>query len=92
MLPVVFNRFNCLSNRAHGGSLGASADQTAHPSFSSLKGQTEAKLFGALLVVFDACLFASFRSSLFDVVFYLLSEPLGVDFDVPSRPSDLQKL
>ena len=26
-----------------------------------------------------------------DVVFYLLSEPLGVDFELPNRPSDPQK-
>ena len=26
-----------------------------------------------------------------DVVFYLLSEPLGIDSELPNRPSDLQK-
>ena len=64
-----FNRFNCLSNRAHGGSPGASADQTALLSFSSLPGQTVAKLFGALFVVLDALIFVYVRSSFFDVVF-----------------------
>ena len=57
----------------------------------ALPGQTVAKLFGALFVVLDALLFASFLSSSFDIVFYLLSEPLGVDFELPNRPSDLQK-
>ena len=79
-----FNRFNCLSNRAHGGSLGASGDQTALPSFSLLPGQTDSQLFEALFVVLDALLFASFLSSSFDIVFYLLSEPLGVDFELPN--------
>ena len=32
-----------------------------------------------------------FRFSFFDVVFYLLSVPLGVDFELASRPSDPQK-
>ena len=36
-------------------------------------------------------LLVSFRSSVVDVVCYLLSEPLGVDFELPSRPSDPQK-
>ena len=49
------------------------------------------KLFEALFVALDALLFASFLSSSFDIVFYLLSEPLGVDFELPNRPSDLQK-
>ena len=74
--------------REYGGSLGASADQSALPSFLPaeplLPGQTVSKLFGALFVVLDAPLLASFRSSFFDVVFYLLSEPLGVDFELPS--------
>ena len=56
-----------------------------------LPGQTVAKLFEALFVALDALLFASFLSSSFDIVFYLLSEPLGVDFELPNRPSDLQK-
>ena len=46
-----------------------------------------AKLFGALFVVLDALLLASFRSFFLDVVFYFLSEPLGVDFELPSKPS-----
>ena len=57
----------------------------------SLPGQTVAKLFGALFVVLDGLLFVDFLSSSFDIVFYLLSEPLGVDFELPNRPSDLQK-
>ena len=56
-----------------------------------MPGQTVANLFGALFVVLDALLFASFLSSSFDVVFYFLSEPLGVDFELPNRPSDPQK-
>ena len=47
--------------------------------------------FEALFVVIDALLLASFRSC-FDVVFYLLSEPLGVGFELRSRPSDRQLL
>ena len=43
-----------------------------------------AKLFGALVVALEALLFVSFLSSFFDVVFYLLSEPLGVDFELPN--------
>ena len=43
-----------------------------------------------LLVLVCSLLAVSFRS-FFDVVFYLLSVPLGVDFDLPSRPSDPQK-
>ena len=31
------------------------------------------------------------RASFFDVVFYLLLEPLGAGFEVPRRPSDRQK-
>ena len=58
---------------------------------SSLPGQTRSKLFEALFVVLDGLLFASFLSSSFDIVFYLLSEPLGVDFELPNRPSDLKK-
>ena len=48
-----------------------------------------AKLFGALFVVLDALMFASVRSSFFDVVFYLLSESLAVDFELSNRPSEL---
>ena len=43
-----------------------------------------AKLFGALFVVLDALLFVSSLSSFFDVVFYFLSEPLGIDFELPN--------
>ena len=57
----------------------------------SLPGQTDSKLFEALFVAPDALLFVSFLSSSFDIVFYLLSEPLGVDFELPNRPSDPQK-
>ena len=56
-----------------------------------LPGQTVAKLFEALFVVLDGLLFVDFLSSSFDIVFYLLSEPLGVDFELPNRPSDPQK-
>ena len=46
-------------------------------------GQTVPKLFGAFFfVVIDALLFVYFRYYVFDVVFYLLSEPLGVDFEL----------
>ena len=51
---------------------------------SLLPGQTVAKLFEPLFVVFDALLVAYFRSSFFDDVFYLLSEPLGVAFELPN--------
>ena len=51
---------------------------------SLLPGQTVAKLFGALFVVLDGLLFVDFLSSSFDIVFYLLSEPLGVDFELPN--------
>ena len=56
-----------------------------------LPGQTRSQLFEALFVVLDGLLFVDFLSSSFDIVFYLLSEPLGVDFELPNRPSDLQK-
>ena len=49
-----------------------------------LPGQTVAKLFGALLVALDDLLFVDFLSSSFDLIFYLLSEPLGVDFELPN--------
>ena len=54
---------------------------TAEP---SLLGQTVAKLFEPLFVVLDALLVAYVRSSFSDDVFYLLSEPLGVDFELPN--------
>ena len=79
-----FNRFNVYLTAQRGALLGASGDQTALPSFSSLSGRTEAKLFGALFVALDALLFVDFLSSSFDIVFYLLSEPLGVDFELPN--------
>ena len=79
--PLLFYR---LSNRAHRGSLGASGDQAAPPTLYLLPGQTVAKLFGALFVVLDALLFVDFLSSSFDVVFYLPSEPLGIDFELPN--------
>ena len=48
-----------------------------------LPGQTS-QHFGTLFVVLDGLLFVDFLSSFFDVVFYLLSEPLGVDFELPN--------
>ena len=39
---------------------------------------------GALVPAIDALIFVSFLSSFFDVVFYLLSEPLGGDFKLPN--------
>ena len=48
-----------------------------------LPDQTVAKLFETLFVVLDALFFVYFLSYFFDVVFYLLSEPLGVDFELP---------
>ena len=54
-------------------------------------GQTVPELLGALFVLFDATLLVSL-SLLFSMSFFnLLSEPLGVDFELPNRPSDLQK-
>ena len=52
-----------------------------------LPGRTVAKLFGALFVVLDGLLFVDFLSSSFDIVFYFLSDPLGIDFELPYRPS-----
>ena len=49
-----------------------------------LPGQTRSKLFEAVFVVLDVLLFVDFLSSSFDIVFYLLSEPLGVDFELPN--------
>ena len=54
------------------------------PADPVLPGQTRSKLFEALFVVLDALLFVDFLSSSFDIVFYLLSEPLGVDFELPN--------
>ena len=56
-----------------------------------LPGQTDSKLFGPLFVVLDCLLFVDFLSSSFDIDFNLLSEPLGVDVELPYRPSDPQK-
>ena len=53
--------------------------------------QTVSKLFEALFVALDALLFAAFRYYFFDVVFYLLSEPLRVDLEFQNPPSDPQK-
>ena len=76
--------FNVYLTARKGALLGASGDQTAHASFPVLPGQTVSKLFGALFVVIDALFFVSFLSSFFDVFFYLFSEPLGVDFELPN--------
>ena len=54
------------------------------PADPVLPGQTDSKLFETLFVALDALLFASFLSSSFDIVFYLLSEPLAVDFELPN--------
>ena len=50
----------------------------------ALPGQTVANHLGALFVVLDGLLFADFLSSSFHIIFYLLSEPLGVDFELPN--------
>ena len=39
---------------------------------------------GPLLVAFDGLIFVDFLFSSFDIVFYLVSEPLGVDFELPN--------
>ena len=54
------------------------------PAESLLSGETVSKLFEPLFVALDALFFVYFLSSFFDVVFYLLLEPLGVDFELPS--------
>ena len=63
-------------------------DQTAQVFLSGaeplLPSQTVSKLFGALFVALEALMFVYFLFSSFDVVFYLLSEPLGVDFELPN--------
>ena len=61
------------------------------PAEPSLPDQTVAKMVGALLGAIAALHFASCRSYVFDVVFYLISEPLQIDFELPSRPADPQK-
>ena len=63
----------------HWGSLGA-------PELLKSLGPFDPRAFLSLLMFF---LF--FLSSFFDVVFYLLSEPLGVDFELPNWPSHPQK-
>ena len=50
----------------------------------ALPGQTDSELFDSLFVALDGILFVDFLSSSFDIVFYLLSEPLGVDFELPN--------
>ena len=79
-----FDRFNVYLTARRGALLGASGDQTAHPSFPVLPDQTVSKLIETLFVVLDGLLFVDFLSSSFDIVFYLLSEPLGVDFELPN--------
>ena len=79
-----FNRLNVYLTARRGALLGASGDQTALPAEPLLPGQTDSKLFETLFVVLDGLLFVDFLSSSFDIVFYLLSEPLGVDFELPN--------
>ena len=54
------------------------------PADPALPGQTVAKLFRTLFVALDGLIFVDFLFSSFDLVFYLLSEPLGVDFELPN--------
>ena len=49
-----------------------------------LPGQTRSQLFGTLVVVINVICIVYVRSSLFDVVVYLLSDPLGVDVELPN--------
>ena len=77
-------RFNDYLAARRRALLGASGDQTAQVFHPLLPDQTRSKLFEALFVVLDALLFVDFLSSSFDIVFYLLSEPLGVDFELPN--------
>ena len=58
---------------SHGGSLGA-------PELVKSLGPFDPRAFFLLWVYF----FVFFLSSFFDVVFYLLPEPLGVDFELPN--------
>ena len=67
-----------------GGSLGALHRPQRASRFIWELSWTSFARFWLLLLVY-------FRSSFFDVVFYLLSEPLGIDVALPSRPSDPQK-
>ena len=57
----------------HGGSLGP-------PELLKFFGPFDPRAFLLLLMIF----FCFFLSSFFDVVFYLLPEPLGVDFELPN--------
>ena len=70
------------------GSLGGSLGPLHRPQRAS---RFLLELSWASLARLLLLLLVSFRSSFFDVVFSLLSEPLGVDFELPSRPSDPQK-
>ena len=54
-------------------------------------GQTVSKCFRTLVVALGALLVVDVLSSSFDIVFYVPSEPLGDDFELPNRLSDLQK-
>ena len=47
-------------------------------------GQTVSKFFRTLFVALGALLVVDFLSSFFDVVFYFLPEPLGIDFELPN--------
>ena len=58
---------------SHGGSLGAPELQKSLTTF-------DPGAFLSLLMLF----LVFFLSSFFDVVFYLLPEPLGVDFELPN--------
>ena len=60
--------FNDFLTARRGGSLRASADQTALVSFQSLPGQTDSNVFEALFVALDALMFVYFLSYCFDVV------------------------
>ena len=55
-----------------------------------LPGQTDSKCIEALFVVIGGLLFVGVLSSSFDIVSYLLSEPLEVEFELPNRASDPQ--
>ena len=57
---------------SHGGSLGA-------PELLKSLGPFDPRAFLSLLMFFCFCSFF-----FFDVVFYLLPEPLGVDFELPN--------
>ena len=60
------------------GSLGVSCGFSRGPRASKSLGPFDPRAFLSLLMFFV------FLSSFFDVVFYLLSEPLGVDFELPN--------